>query len=153
MDGLPSSENVAAYNRAKKRRPTENAENTEVWMTEIDAPGIKKCRKHGSGDDRDRCRRLPISKRARNKTYLHIFTPCHKHFSYSVFSACSVGRPLISPTHSTRPVPDHADLLVIIDCLRSARVRAHDRVGDLSGSQRGFGLIGDRVHACFLPGA
>ena len=98
------------------------AENTEVGMTEIDAAGIKKRRKHGSRDDRDRCPRLPISKRARDKTYLHIFTPCHKHFSYSVFSACSVGRPPISPLHSTRLVPDHADLLVIIDRLRSARV-------------------------------
>jgi hypothetical protein len=35
------------------------AENTEVGMTEIDAAGIKKRRKHGSGDDRDRCRRPP----------------------------------------------------------------------------------------------
>ena len=90
--GLQSSEEKVAYNRAKMRRPTEYAENTEVGMTEIDAPGIKIRRKHGRRDDRDRCPRPPISKRARNKTYLHIFTPCHKHFSYSVFSACSVGR-------------------------------------------------------------
>jgi hypothetical protein len=59
MDCLPSSEEEAAYNRAKMRRPTEYAENTEVGMTEIDAAGIKKRRKHGSGDDRDRCRRPP----------------------------------------------------------------------------------------------
>jgi hypothetical protein len=37
--GLQSSEDEAAYNRAKMRRPTEYAENTEVGMTEIDALG------------------------------------------------------------------------------------------------------------------
>jgi hypothetical protein len=40
--GLPSSEDKAAYNRAKIRRPTEYTENTELQETEIDAAGITK---------------------------------------------------------------------------------------------------------------
>jgi hypothetical protein len=39
---LQSSEDKAAYNRAKIKRPTEYTENTELQETEIDAAGITK---------------------------------------------------------------------------------------------------------------
>jgi hypothetical protein len=55
--GLPSSEEEAAYNRAKKRRPTEYTEYAEIQTTETDAVGIKKHRRRGNTEDRDRCRR------------------------------------------------------------------------------------------------
>ena len=43
-DEMPNVERrVAAYNRAKKRRPTEYTEYAELLKTEIDAAGIKTC--------------------------------------------------------------------------------------------------------------
>ena len=51
--GLQSSKEEAAYNRARKRWPTENA---ELLKTEIDAAGIKRRGKRGIIEDRDRCR-------------------------------------------------------------------------------------------------
>jgi len=46
-DEMPNVQRrLAAYHRAKKRRPTEDAENTEAGMTEIDAEDIKTCDHH-----------------------------------------------------------------------------------------------------------
>jgi hypothetical protein len=64
--GLQSSEEEAAYNRARKKRPTEYTENTELQETEIDAAGIKIHGKHGITRDRDRCRRHQNTRKTRN---------------------------------------------------------------------------------------
>jgi hypothetical protein len=45
--GLQPGEEDAACHRAKKRRPTEYTENTELQETEIDATGIAKRRRNG----------------------------------------------------------------------------------------------------------
>jgi hypothetical protein len=83
-DSLQSSEDKAAYNRAKIRRPTEYTENTELQETEIDATGIKIHGKHGITRDRDRCRRHHktrngVKKESRQLILFRVFCVFRRH--------------------------------------------------------------------------